>query len=269
MHSLCSNAFAVALQTIPAEDWYKTWPADRTIMLSKTSKEIKNIIDNMCLPVDVRINYRFWNDSHNCNTENKLDLMMMRLKPMASLYNITTLVLKCCNIQIILPQFIEVLVQCSSLKKLNLKRNNINAEGAVMIVKALEQCRNIELTYLDLSINKIGDTGAARVAKLLRQCPELTHLDLSLNKISDKGIKRLTSVISKCQNLKLIDFYLTHNLIEADGIESIVKVLTQCPNIKNLNLCWNVIGIVEAECIARSYNIDLSSLYQMRTVSYP
>jgi Leucine-rich repeat (LRR) protein len=268
MNTLCSNALATALETVPAEDWCRSWPADRTIMLSKTSKKIKNIIDNMCLPVDVRINYRFWNDSRAC-IENKLDLMMMRLKIMTSLNNITTLVLKCCNIQIILHQFIEVLVQCSSLKKLNLKRNNINAEGAVMIVKALEQCHNIELTYLDLSINKIGDAGAARVAKLLRQCPKLTHLDLSLNKISDKGIKRLTSVISKCHNLALIDFYLTHNLIQADGIESIVKVLTQCPNIKNLNLNWNVIGFVEAECIARNYNVDLSSLYQMRTMSYP
>jgi Ran GTPase-activating protein (RanGAP) involved in mRNA processing and transport len=266
MHSLCSNAFAVALETVPAEDWCRTWPADRTIMLSKTSKKIKNIIVNMCLPVDVRISFTFWNKS---TIENKLDFIMKRLKIMTSLNNITTLVLKCCNIQIILNQFIKVLEHCPMLKKLNLKRNNINAEGAAMIVKALKQCHNIELTYLDLSINKIGDTGTARVAKLLRQCPKLTHLDLSLNKISDKGIKRLTSVISKCHNLALIDFYLTHNLIQADGIESIVKVLTQCPNIKNLNLSWNVIGFVEAECIARNYNVDLSSLYQMRTVSYP
>jgi Ran GTPase-activating protein (RanGAP) involved in mRNA processing and transport len=238
-------------------------------MLSKTSKKIKNIIDKMYLPVDVRRSCAFWNDSHNCNTENKLDFMMKRLKIMTSLNNITTLVLKCCNIQIILHQFIEVLEQCPTLKKLNLKRNNINAEGAAMIVKALEQCHNIELTYLDLSINKIGDTGTARVAELFKQCPKLSHLDLSLNKISDKGIESISSAIRQCHNLALINLYVTHNLIQADGIESIVRVLAQCPNIKNLDLSWNDIGLVEAECIARSYNVDLSSLYQMRTVSYP
>jgi hypothetical protein len=283
-YSLCSNAFAVALQTVPTEDWCRNWPSNRTIMLSKTSKEIKKIIDNMRLPADVRWSWRFWNDSSNgivskgdsrvsleasCTTEEKLKFIMRRLKPMASLYNITTLVLKCCNIQINLHQLIKVLRQCPSLQKLNLKRNNISAEGASMIVKALEQCHNLELTYLDLSINKIGDAGAAKVANLLRQCPKLTHLDLSLNKISDKGIKRLTSVISKCQNLALTDLYLSHNLIGADGVESLVKVLVQCPIIKNLDLSWNYIGPIEAASIAERYNVDLSSLYQMRTVSYP
>jgi hypothetical protein len=272
MYRLCSNAFAAALETVPDEDWARNWPANRTIMVRKTSKKIKKIIDKMRLPADVHWSWKFWNDSRNgtvSTTEKKLDFMMRQLKPMASLYNITTLVLKCCNIQINLQQLIKVIRHCPSLQKLNLKRNNISAEGAAMIAKALRRCHNLELTYLDLSINKIGDVGAARVANLLRQCPKLTHLDLSLNKISDKGIKRLTSVISKCQNLALINLYLTHNLIQADGIESIVKVLTQCPNIKNLDLSWNVIGFVEAECIARSYNVDLSSLYQMRTVSYP
>jgi len=269
MCSLCSNAFAIALQTVPAEDWCRTWPADRTIMLSKTSKKIKNIIDKMYLPVDVHRSCAFWNDSCNCNTENKLDFMMKRLKIMTSLNNITTLVLKCCNIQIILHQFIEVLEQCPTLKKLNLKRNNINAEGAAMIVKALEQCHNIELTYLNLSINKIGDTGATKVAELLslEWCPKLAYLNLSLNKIGDTGVESLVSVFE--QYPVLIDLDLSHNLIRADGVESLVKVLGQCLTIKHLDLSWNYIGLVEAASIAKRYNIDLSSLYQMRTASYP
>jgi Leucine-rich repeat (LRR) protein len=269
MYRLCSNAFAIALETVPDEDWGRNWPANRTIMVRKTSNRIKKIIDKMRLPTDVHWSWKFWNDSQNGTTEKKLDFMMRQLKQMTSFYKITTLVLKCCNIQINLQQLIEVLELCPSLQKLNLKRNNISAEGVSRIAKALRQCHNIELTYLDLSINKIGDVGAARVAELFRQCPKLSHLDLSLNKISDTGGESLASVIRQCNKLALINFYLTHNLIQADGIESIVKVLTQCPNIKNLDLSWNVIGFVEAECIARSYNVDLSSLYQIRTHSYP
>jgi Ran GTPase-activating protein (RanGAP) involved in mRNA processing and transport len=238
-------------------------------MVRKTSNRIKKIIDKMRLPTDVHWSWKFWNDSQNGTTEKKLDFMMRQLKQMTCFYNITTLVLKCCNIQINVQQLIEVLIQCPSLQKLNLKRNNINAEGSARIVKALEQCHNIELTYLDLSINKIGDAGAARVAELVRQCPKLSHLNLSLNKIGDAGIESLVGVIKQCHNLSLTNLYLSHNLIQADGVESLVRVLVQCPTIKNIDLSWNYIGPIEVASITERYNVDLSSLYKMRTESYP
>jgi hypothetical protein len=266
-YSICSNAFAAALETVPDEDWSRNWPADRTIMLRKTSKRIKNIIDKMRLPTDVHWSWKFWNDSQNGTTEEKLDFIMRQLKYMTSFYKITTLVLKCCNIQINLQQLIEVLELCPSLKKLNLKRNKISAEGAARIAEALKQCP--ELTYLDLSINNIGDTGATKVAELLslERCPKLSHLNLSLNKIGDAGAESLASVFE--QYPVLIDLDLSHNLIRADGVESLIKVLGHCPSIKHLDLSWNYIGLVEAASIAKRYNIDISSLYQIRTESYP
>lgn len=266
-YSLCSNAFAAALETVPDEDWARNWPANRTIMVRKTSKKIKKIIDKMRLPADVHWSWKFWNDSRNGTTEKKLDFMMRQLKQMTSFYKITTLVLKCCNIQINLQQLIEVLELCPSLQKLNLKRNKISAEGAARIVEALKQCP--ELTYLNLSINKIGDTGATKVAELLslEWCPKLAYLNLSLNKIGDAGVESLASVFE--QYSVLIDLDLSHNLIRADGVESLVRVLGKCTTIKYLDLSWNYIGLVEAASIAKRYNIDLSSLYQIRTHSYP
>jgi hypothetical protein len=285
MYSLCSNAFVEALETVPAEDWSRSWPADRTIMLSKTSKKIRDIINNMRLPVDVRWSWTFWNDSRNgtvsegnsraclyktgSTTKEKHEFIMMRLKRMVSLYNITTLVLKCCDIQIILHQLIEVLEQCPKLQKLNLMRNDINADGAAMIANVLCRRHNLELSDLDLSINKIGDKGAARIAELLVQCPSLTHLNLSLNKIGDAGVESLAKAISKCHNLALNDLELAYNLIQEDGAESLLKVLPQCPTIKYIELSWNHIGLDEVASIANRYNIDLGSLYKIRTVSYP
>ena len=34
--------FAVALDTVPPEDWYRTWSAGRTIMMRRTSKRVKD-----------------------------------------------------------------------------------------------------------------------------------------------------------------------------------------------------------------------------------
>ncbi len=43
--------FAAALEAIPAEDWCRTWAAGRTIMLRRTSKRVKEVVDKMHLPL--------------------------------------------------------------------------------------------------------------------------------------------------------------------------------------------------------------------------
>jgi len=267
------NRFTEALETVPADDWYRNWPANRTIMLSKTSKKIKNIINNMRIPTHVQLNWKFFNDSHNASSEVKevkLNFIMMQLNKMTSLYlyKITILVLSCCNIQINIDQLIKVLEQCPMLQKLILKDNNITGEGVAKIIKVLEQYNNQELNYLDFSINKIGDFGAKKVAELLyhNKCSKLLHLNLSLNKIGDIGTEKLALALEKCSNLMLIELDLSHNLIRADGVDSLIS---KCSTIKRLDLSWNYIGIVEAASLATRHNIDISTLFQMRTVSYP
>jgi hypothetical protein len=37
--------FPAALEAIPAEDWCRTWAAGRTIMLRRTSKSVKEVVD--------------------------------------------------------------------------------------------------------------------------------------------------------------------------------------------------------------------------------
>ena len=43
--------FAAALEVIPADDWCRTWAAGKTIMLSRTSKRVKEVLDKMRLPL--------------------------------------------------------------------------------------------------------------------------------------------------------------------------------------------------------------------------
>jgi hypothetical protein len=47
---LTADVFPAALGVVPAEDWCRTWAADRTIMLRRTSKRVKEAVDKMRLP---------------------------------------------------------------------------------------------------------------------------------------------------------------------------------------------------------------------------
>jgi hypothetical protein len=51
---LAADAFAAALGAVPAEDWCRTWGAGRTIMLRRTSKRVKEVVDKMRLPAVVQ-----------------------------------------------------------------------------------------------------------------------------------------------------------------------------------------------------------------------
>jgi hypothetical protein len=46
---LAADGFAAALEAIPADDWCRNWAAGQTIMLSRTSKRVKEVVDKMSL----------------------------------------------------------------------------------------------------------------------------------------------------------------------------------------------------------------------------
>ena len=63
---LADDAFAAALEAaVPDDDWCRTWAAGWTIMLRRTSKKVKEVVDKMRLPAAVRLSRRFWGDARN------------------------------------------------------------------------------------------------------------------------------------------------------------------------------------------------------------
>jgi hypothetical protein len=74
--------FAAALEAIPAEDWCRTWAACRTIMLRRTSKRGKEVVDKMRLPAVVRFSRSFWDDTRNGRARAKRQLVLRQLKMM-------------------------------------------------------------------------------------------------------------------------------------------------------------------------------------------
>jgi hypothetical protein len=57
------TSFPASLESIPTDDWDRTWAVGRTIMLRKTSKRVKQQVDKMLLPTVVRLSIIFVGDT--------------------------------------------------------------------------------------------------------------------------------------------------------------------------------------------------------------
>jgi Ran GTPase-activating protein (RanGAP) involved in mRNA processing and transport len=288
---LAADAFVAALGAVPAEDWCRTWPADRTIMLRRTSKRVKEVVDKMRLPAVVRLSRSFWDDARNGTEQAKLQFVLRQLAAMTaqsphSRCLITTLEMPYCDMKGqdaerlagVLAQcpalahldlslnynfgaggaerLAGVLGQCPALADLNLNRNYIGAGGAEMLAGVLPQFT--ALAHLDLSWNQIGAGGTQRLAGVLGQCPALAHLNLSCNQIGPGGAERLAGVLPQCPALAHLN--LCCNRIEAAGAERLAGVLAQCEALAHLNLRANDIGTVGVGRIRASWRGQASGL---------
>jgi hypothetical protein len=177
---LAADAFVAALGAVPAKNWCRTWAAGRTIMVRRTSKRVKEVVDKMRLPAVVRLSRSFWDDTRNGTEKAKpLEFVLRQLAEMTSRFLITTLELPRCDMK---GQDVEriagALVQCPSLAQLDLCGNSdFGAAGAERLARVLGQCT--ALAHLYLLNNQIGPAGAESLAGVLGQCTALAHLDLS------------------------------------------------------------------------------------------
>jgi hypothetical protein len=250
--------FAAALEAIPAEDWCRTWAAGRTIMLRRTSKRVKEVVDQMRLPAVVRLSRSFWNYARNGTAAEKLQLVMRQLTLMTGCCRISTLALPQCKIQ---GQDAErlagVLGQCAALVHLVLCFNQIGSAGADRLAGVLSQCA--ALAHLDLSDNDIGPAGAESLAGMLAQCAALAHLDLGGNQIGPAGAGSLAEVLPQCTALAVLE--LCDNQIGADGAEFLAGVLGQCTALADLNLSGNGIDAVGKGRLRASWRGQPSGLF--------
>jgi hypothetical protein len=252
---LAADAFAAAPAAEP--DWCKLWepilqntneqgiwPADRTIMLRRTSKRVKEVVDKVRLPAVVRLRRSFWGDARNGTEEAKLQFVLRQLAAMTARCRITTLALpECAMKEQDAKRLARVLAQCPALAHLDLSGNSVfGAAGAKRLAGVLVQCR--ELVHLNLSGNQIGPAGADSLAGVLGQCAALTHLDLSCNNMGSNppwnrsgGAEKLAGVLAQCTALAHLD--LSWNQIgDRDG-QRLARVMTQCPSLTYLNLRGN------------------------------
>jgi hypothetical protein len=255
---MADTPLAAALESIPAEDWCRNWPARRTIMLRRTSKRVKEVVDKMRQPAVVRLNRSFWDDVCNGTVKAKLQFVLRQVAAMPGWCHITTLELPGCHMTgQDAERLAAVLVQCPALAHLDLSGNqNFRAAGADRLAGVLVQCA--VLTHVDLTNNEIGSVGAGSLARVLGQCVALVHLDLGVNGIGDAGADRLAGVLAQCTALAHLN--LRYNQIGRAGAERLAGVLTQCPALAHLHLGYNFIGAVEAQRLRASWRGQASGL---------
>lgn len=245
-----SGIFAAALEAVPADDWSRTWAANRTIMLRMTSKKIKEIIDKMRIHVVVCLNMNFWSDSieslfsrvseEDCTTSpltvsrvsdnEKLEFVIRHLGLLAVICKITSLELPCSNMNIQLERLKEILDQCKSLTNLNLYNNMLGTTGVISLIGVLGQC-----SVLNLAHNNINTEGATYIIDVLTQC---TNLNLCNNNIGTTGLE----TIEKCKTLTRLTYLnLCYNQINTVNID---RILSQNTALTDLDLSQNHINTV-------------------------
>ena len=87
---LAADGFAAALGALPPDDWSRTWAAGRTIMLRRTSKKVKEVVDKMRLPAVVRFSRSFWDDARNGTEMERRQFVLRQLTGMSALCCITS-----------------------------------------------------------------------------------------------------------------------------------------------------------------------------------
>jgi hypothetical protein len=113
----------------PPDDWSRTWAADMTTMLRRTSKRIKEEVDKMRLPAVVRLSMRFWAGDRNGTAAEKLQFIISQLLALTGWCLITSLELPSCQIKgfvDIFEDFLSIIRQCTGLA-----HSEMREQGAV------------------------------------------------------------------------------------------------------------------------------------------
>ncbi|XP_072891936.1 ribonuclease inhibitor-like [Hemitrygon akajei] len=128
----------------------------------------------------------------------------------------------------------------ASLTELDLSGNKLGDSGVKLVSVAL---RNPECKIQKLELESVGltDSGAEDLVSTLRTNPSLTELDLSGNKLGDPGVK-LVSVALRNPECKIRKVRLFNVGLTDSGAEDLVSALSTNPSLTELNLGGNELG---------------------------
>jgi len=80
------------------------------------------------------------------------------------------------------------------------------------------------LTELNISGNKVGDSGAEELADyLMKNNESLTAIDISDNEITDSGLARILNALLSAKKLKYLD--ISVNKIDTNGYNALRSLL--------------------------------------------
>ncbi|XP_059818747.1 NACHT, LRR and PYD domains-containing protein 12-like isoform X2 [Hypanus sabinus] len=124
-----------------------------------------------------------------------------------------------------------------SLTELDLSGNKLGDSGVKLVSAAL---RNLECKIQRLWLSGVGltDSGAEDLVSALSTNPSLTDLDLSGNKLGDSGVK-LVSAALRNPECKIQKLWLDNVGLTDSGAEDLVSTLSTKPSLTWLDLGYN------------------------------
>lgn len=150
--------------------------------------------------------------------------------------------------------------QLQSIETLNLGGTDLPVVGAVLVLQALSNLKQVHL-----GANGYGDAGIQELASTwLSTASQLEILDLRYNDISGSGCKALCDSIQQQQPAtSLAKLYLEGNRIQDEGASELAKLLEENSSLQEIFLGANSIGGVGAgqlsNCLRK--NKVLSKIY--------
>jgi Ran GTPase-activating protein (RanGAP) involved in mRNA processing and transport len=111
------------------------------------------------------------------------------------------------------------------LESLEIKSNDISAEGFKELFQALK--RNPNLRQLVLEYNNLGEgeyeDWETSLCELIESSLKLERLNISNNKISSESFKRIVPSLARSKSLKMLEF--RYNRIDSSDIDYLVGEL--------------------------------------------
>jgi Ran GTPase-activating protein (RanGAP) involved in mRNA processing and transport len=127
----------------------------------------------------------------------------------------------------------SMLVSNQSLSVLGLSNNEIDDRDMALLSQALSQNKNIPLSAINLSFNKITCVGVECFMNAIWGSTTLKEVRLDNNKMQDRGAQ-LCSVVLGAVPLEVLD--LSFNRISTVGVKALMKSLSENDSLTRLSL---------------------------------
>jgi len=135
-----------------------------------------------------------------------------------------------------------------ALRKVQLYGNEIEDEGAIMILEALGR-KKLKLDYLGLDRNQITAKSGATIAKFLSSA-SVTQLNLKRNQLGVEGLFQIAKVLRENKDIKVENLVLLANDVSSDSAKAranvgsqFVKALLENDSVKALDVSNNKFGL--------------------------
>mmetsp|Transcript_82143 Transcript_82143/g.255294 ORF Transcript_82143/g.255294 Transcript_82143/m.255294 type:complete len:662 (-) Transcript_82143:75-2060(-) len=152
---------------------------------------------------------------------------------------------------------ISTLGRCPGLRALNLSSTRLSNGSVQALLTLLPRAPATGLAALALSGNRLGDAGAAAVAKALVSFPMLEELRLANNNISAEGLGALASALSVAPRLATLDLSAVkagapeeRGALAAADAEALAAALKALPELRDLSLDGRGLGDAGARSLA-------------------